>query len=768
MYSLRSWISDLILWSASTDIDVHRQGPIAALQISGSARELVREIPPNVLQNGRVDPQTGNQVAGVMVLAETLVQRYAPLEAETAARAVSELMNFKKLHSETTDGFLVRFDILRNRAANRGGMALNWEGMGWLLLNALGASPEVWDRLMLVNDGRLPHNEQELTLLMERIRRMGHNYEGGFRQATHHGASGDPGQFFQQNAPGGFFPVFSGNWPNDNVPFAAPQDHQTYLGAQAVGGQSPPSVQSYYPNPSNQDHSQGVFNAWQDHGWSCDACGMYFEDDDISSATSSNVDNSPTEQFVSIEGLNRSDNDAVGNELYEAYLVARRRWRKFTGKPPRRYRKFSHRSDRQQRNHQRLSRGPFSGTYASFLPSSAFAGGKGKGKNKSKDGRKNPRGKDGKVLLCAKCGSDSHLWRQCPNGSGGKGQASPPSMAMLANICSLPGVSFSYMTSDQPQQFAISTPPQSSRGTGLDAELESLRSVSQASATRSRKQRSEGNESNGPRHKVSRAASNVPVDGPGSDASAVDTTPRSLAASPAQASNTCQFTASPVLASFMTGKSPAMVPESSRTDIGRPMVFRQMHSQWFPSQDSGSTNVAVVESEREHAELESPEMPGPSRRVPSSSASVHSSPADANQNLMNVSQNSFNSTSDEYRSAVPSFASHKSPSQSEWASPPQYMTPPSQSHSSAPQASPMARRTLRLSDLLQQNTGGYPWWDCPQNQSDPEVYHVRTRLAGQVGLLVDPGAHDNLIGSETAELMSQQLSEQGTWLPCNA
>ena len=173
--------------------------------------------------------------------------------------------------------------------------------------------------------------------------------------------------------------MFSGSWPNDNVPFVASQDHQKYLGAQAAG-RSSPSVQSYYPNPNNQDYSQGVFDAWQDQGWSCDMCGIYFEDDDISSATSSDVGDSPAEQFVSLEGLNRLDVNAVGNELYEAYLVARRIWRKFTGKPPRRYRKFSNRPDRLQRNHQKLSRGPFSGTYASFLPSSAFAGGKGKGK----------------------------------------------------------------------------------------------------------------------------------------------------------------------------------------------------------------------------------------------------------------------------------------------------------------------------------------------------------------------------------------------------
>ena len=76
-----------------------------------------------------------------------------------------------------------------------------------------------------------------------------------------------------------------------------------------------------------------------------------------------------------------------------------------------------------------------------------------------------------------------------------------------------------------------------------------------------------------------------------------------------KASNPCQFTASPLLASFMTGKGPAMVPESSRTDIGRPMVFRQMHSQWFPSQESGSPKVAAPKSE--HYEFQNSESPGP-------------------------------------------------------------------------------------------------------------------------------------------------------------
>lgn len=155
-YSLRSWLSDLILWSAATDLEGARQGPVAALQISGAARDLVREIPPNVLQNGRIDPQTGAHTSGLMVLAETLIQRYAPLDAEVATRSVSELINIRKMQGESTDAFLVRFDVLRNRAANRGGMAVNFSGLSWILLNALGLAPDQWERLLFHNEGRMP------------------------------------------------------------------------------------------------------------------------------------------------------------------------------------------------------------------------------------------------------------------------------------------------------------------------------------------------------------------------------------------------------------------------------------------------------------------------------------------------------------------------------------------------------------------------------------------------------------------------------------
>ena len=51
---------------------------------------------------------------------------------------------------------------------------------------------------------------------------------------------------------------------------------------------------------------------------------------------------------------------------------------------------------------------------ASLLPSSAFAGGKGgRAEKAAMAADRNPQGRDGKPLTCAKCGSKFHLWRRC-------------------------------------------------------------------------------------------------------------------------------------------------------------------------------------------------------------------------------------------------------------------------------------------------------------------------------------------------------------------
>ena len=53
-FPFRHWILDTVMWSMATDLDEVRKGPAVTLQLGGLARDVAREIPPNVLANGDV------------------------------------------------------------------------------------------------------------------------------------------------------------------------------------------------------------------------------------------------------------------------------------------------------------------------------------------------------------------------------------------------------------------------------------------------------------------------------------------------------------------------------------------------------------------------------------------------------------------------------------------------------------------------------------------------------------------------------------------
>ena len=109
----------MVLWAGATDLEAERRGPAVAMQVHGAAREVVREIPAELLRNGRVNAQ-GQMETGLMVLMRTLAERYSPLEVESSTRSIAELINLRRIHGESMDSYLTRFDVLRNRAQNRG------------------------------------------------------------------------------------------------------------------------------------------------------------------------------------------------------------------------------------------------------------------------------------------------------------------------------------------------------------------------------------------------------------------------------------------------------------------------------------------------------------------------------------------------------------------------------------------------------------------------------------------------------------------------
>jgi hypothetical protein len=384
-------ISDLILWASASDLDPVRQGPVAALQVQGAARELIRELTPQQLQHGDIDPATGQQLTGLMLLVTVLARRYAPLEAENTTKSIAEFLAFRRQPGETIDSIdalLVRFDILRNLAHARAGFAINLTGLTWLLLQSLGLNAEAWDRLLAPLGGQMPQNEADFGGLLERIRRLFHLKEGRMQHGGAQGAMGDPGNFHTAE---GYFPTFTPDGPHASA-FAAggpmaPDPWATSLATGSVGcANSEQPMTSGVPTQS--------FPCDASHVENCPTCGSYFQDDGYSTDTSSDD---------GVGSLPGETDDPV--EAYLQYAFARKKWRRISNKYPRRYRKGF-----------KGGKGFRPGAYAAFLPPNSFAGGKGGkgGKPGSQFKRKNPKDKNGQTLKCNICQSEEHLWRSCP------------------------------------------------------------------------------------------------------------------------------------------------------------------------------------------------------------------------------------------------------------------------------------------------------------------------------------------------------------------
>jgi predicted aspartyl protease len=64
-----------------------------------------------------------------------------------------------------------------------------------------------------------------------------------------------------------------------------------------------------------------------------------------------------------------------------------------------------------------------------------------------------------------------------------------------------------------------------------------------------------------------------------------------------------------------------------------------------------------------------------------------------------------------------------------------------------------------------QSSNSFPWWEklwAATSEATEASFHVRTRLQGhRVGPLVDPGAHDTLIGEQTAGRLEEQTASVG-------
>jgi hypothetical protein len=394
-YPFRDWMQDVMMWAIATDLRDEQMGGAVALQLSGAARILIRALDASTIAMGDMmdlnDGMGSRPVNGLTVVLKTLQRRYGNLTEEDTMRCISEMLSFRRLKEETIDEMLSRFEVLRHKSIHGGGMNIGPSGFAWLLLKGMQMPPERWVQLLHLYGGNLPADEGQFLALMEQIRRQGHLYQNeglakmsgsgfGESHARHHGHQhplGQPGHQF--SGKGHFLGMPSTDPIYDIDPWSS-----SSLGAGAAAAQG----------SSNLTYAMGNINSGPADPW----LGYLGGGDDASSSGTDDDDVMPAEELnVYISKLGVSE-PMVADALFQEYVMARKRWRSYTGKTPR----FARRNHRQGKGGFQPTRRP--GQYVTH--------GKGTGK-----GRRNPTGRDGQVMKCHNCQSETHLIKDCPQNS---------------------------------------------------------------------------------------------------------------------------------------------------------------------------------------------------------------------------------------------------------------------------------------------------------------------------------------------------------------
>jgi len=181
-YPLRKYVQDLDLWVRATDLPIERQGPAVALRLTGTVREMIREMPAEMISIGQdVVDAVGNIIehrTGIQCLVRALNNRFGALDQEVQIYNVSELMTFQRHAHESTDEMLSRFDITMFRATDAGNLApFNPVIRSWLVLSHLKIPRQAWPMLLAPTQGLLPNTEQQYIQMIAYVRRNGHLYE---------------------------------------------------------------------------------------------------------------------------------------------------------------------------------------------------------------------------------------------------------------------------------------------------------------------------------------------------------------------------------------------------------------------------------------------------------------------------------------------------------------------------------------------------------------------------------------------------------------
>ena len=291
LYPFHTFMQDTLLWSHGVcELDDHQRGPAVAMRLQGVAREVVRELNMAVLMHGHMIPDPNAPVvqgaqaplvfqSGLDYLFTTLRNRFGMLPQETAIQGISEFLMFARNRNESTDQTISRFEIMRHRAFNNGGLTVSETGCAWMLMMILHIPIDKWPILLTPFEGALPSTRAQYGQFLLYLRRNGHLYDKS----------------------------------------ASSIKHPYFMHGQEQHEQTTSQMYPAIPGAGTGGHADDNY-------------------DDTMSMSSGQSDDDEDIDWTDVQGMN---NDEMGERLYVQYRHAKRRWRNFsTSGPKRHFRRF--------------------------------------------------------------------------------------------------------------------------------------------------------------------------------------------------------------------------------------------------------------------------------------------------------------------------------------------------------------------------------------------------------------------------------------------
>lgn len=481
---------------------------------------------------------------------------------------------------------------------------------------------------------------------------------------------------------------------------------------------------------------------------------MFYQDEVGSTDTSTDDGTDPS----SADGLDPS-------EVYQDYVFAKRRWRRMSNKYPRRYRKFG-------RSGKAGGKGFKPSSYAAFLPPNAFAGGKG-GSSSHKGGfrRKNPKDKTGQIMKCNICGSDEHLWRRCPNKPKDSNSYPAGSASGATNLMQRPGQGQLALMTSRPSIWGSTSAAAALPGVHFfGAEMENLRSVSQVGSQAGSVVSSGGSKRASADNDVETASAGIPAPdwSPGRPPPSQQDFPTSSGVNPTEVTPLVEGARMPA---FPPPSEMPSMPQYKQARRGQDPVSNDYDATYVNMSGAASAAASFVASAVTGFAPTPHVTDRPTGQPTGSSDPCGSAMSDGGIAYRRSDRDEQRRIRDQNIAGLHNvlMQMEQRHGANEPAAEPMPQIPHPNTRGGMRILFPTTSATF-TANPEEFDGPTFPWWerDDVMNQQASATYHLRTRRAnGTVGLLIDPGAHDNLIGGATASQMSNELNAKLEVKPMN-